>query len=318
MKPPWLAPCPTGCRMAKVAILMALYNGERFLQAQLDSLLAQTHEDWALIASDDGSTDASPQMICDFAALNPERHIRLVAGPQQGVARNFLSLLSHVGDAAYFAFADQDDVWLPGKLSRAVAQMPEPDHPAMVCGRTTLVNEVLKKTGATLSYTRGASFGNALVQNIAGGNTMVLTRAALPGLLDARPYANNIIFHDWWAYQIMTGTGAEVIYDPEPQVLYRQHDDNLFGANRSVRARVLRFQMVMGGHFSTWNRKTVERLVPVIDHLTPENRPLLEAFRDGRGLPLFQRIALLRQARIRRQTSLGTIALWIAVILGRV
>lgn len=315
MKPPWPAPCPTGCRMGNIAILMGLYNGEQFVREQLDSFVAQTHRDWSLIVSDDGSTDDGPEIVRAFAAAHPEHNIRLIDGPRQGFAQNFVHLLTQA-DSDYVAFADQDDVWLPHKLAHALSHLSAPDEAAIVCGRTAVVDENLQPLGQSPLFTRGPSFGNALVQNIGGGNTMVLTRAALALLHSAAPHAKDIVSHDWWVYQVLTGCGAQVIYDPKPGLLYRQHSGNLIGANTLAGARLARLRMVLGGSYAAWAEMTITSLTPLTEQLTPDAQAQLAAFTKARAAPLPRRLRLMHQSGIRRQTRLGTLALWVTVILG--
>ena len=102
-----------------VAILLGTYNGERFLEAQLDSLESQTARHWKLYVSDDGSTDATLDIIQRYQSKWSADKIQYQLGPQKGFAQNFLSLACDPDiKADYFAFCDQDDVWLPEKIER--------------------------------------------------------------------------------------------------------------------------------------------------------------------------------------------------------
>ena len=118
----------------RVTILMATLNGADHLPAQLASLLAQTHADWRLWVSDDGSTDNTPALLRDFARAHPAREICLLRGPGRGAAANFLTMLCHPDlPCGPVALCDQDDVWLKGKLSRALRRMAggPPDLPVL-------------------------------------------------------------------------------------------------------------------------------------------------------------------------------------------
>lgn len=108
-------------RPPPVVILLATYQGERFLATQLDSILAQSCRDWRLVVSDDGSTDATREILRRFAAAHPDRDIELRDGPRQGATRNFLSLLDAVAPGEAVAWCDQDDLWLPDRLARGLA-----------------------------------------------------------------------------------------------------------------------------------------------------------------------------------------------------
>ncbi|MDZ4134919.1 MAG: glycosyltransferase, partial [Paracoccaceae bacterium] len=123
----------------EVVILMGLFNAGPLLAPQLESLRRQSHTAWRLIVSDDGSHDAGPALVQAFAQHQPDHDIALIKGPGQGFARNFVHLIRAAGpQVPYAAFSDQDDVWLPQKLARAVAALAElrADRPALYCART--------------------------------------------------------------------------------------------------------------------------------------------------------------------------------------
>jgi glycosyltransferase involved in cell wall biosynthesis len=136
-----------------VAILMGTMNGARFLPEQLDSLAAQTHQNWVLIASDDGSTDDTVRILRAYQAKWPAGKMIIKEGPKQGFCVNFLSMACDpVIKADYYAFCDQDDVWLATKLAVAIQNISENQEeniPYVYCGRTSYINEKLKKIGCS-------------------------------------------------------------------------------------------------------------------------------------------------------------------------
>lgn len=301
-----------------VTILLGSYNGARFLAEQLASIRAQTHLNWSLLVSDDGSTDATRTIVAEFAAAHPGHDIRLVEGPAMGFAQNFQSLLgrSVPGEDRYFAFSDQDDIWLPGKLSHALAALGKLPKglPAVYCGRSVLIDEAGRRIGRSPLFSRPPGFGNALLQNVASGNTMVFNDAARRLAADL-PVAT-IPFHDWWLYFIVTGAGGQVIYDPEPQILYRQHGANIIGNNAAMRDRAGRLMKLLGGKYPLWTcRKDLrESMLPA--RLTPENRRLFHEFvalTRSRGP---RALALLRKQHIYRQERLGDLSFALALLLG--
>lgn len=308
------------CGASHVVVLLAHYNGGRHLAEQLESLAAQTHRDWSLIVSDDGSSDDWLTTTVDFARAVDGHRVWLVNGPGRGFAQNFLTLVAMAGpDVPFAAFCDQDDVWLPGKLARALAALDgiPPERPALYCGRTITCDAALTPAGVSPLFTAPPGFQNALVQNIGGGNTMVLNRAALDLLQDTWRHAEQIVSHDWWAYQLVTGAGGRVIYDPEPCVLYRQHGANRIGANTGIAARLHRARQLWKGQFRDWNDAQTQALMRVRHWLTPEARELLAQFAKARRGTLFQRLTALGQAGVYRQTRKGQVALWVAAMLNR-
>jgi len=306
---------------SEVTILLAIHNGADWLRPQLDSFVAQNHRNWRLIAADDGSVDASRDVIAQFRNDHVGRDITLCDGPRHGFAHNFLHLLRAAGtDAAYAALSDQDDVWLVHKLRRAVTRLQAvpPDLPALYCGRTLVCDSALRPLGRSPEFRRPPCFRNALLQNIGGGNTMVLNRPALALAQAASLEVGEIVSHDWWLYQLVTGAGGHVIYDTEPTVSYRQHGRNLVGANNSGLSRVRRAVMTVQGRFRRWNDINIAALTASAHRLTPENRALLTVFASARQNRLSERLRLLRDTGLHRQTKCGNASFWCAAMFGLV
>ncbi len=301
---------------AHVAILMAVYQGREYLPAQLKSLAGQTHADWRLIAGDDGSTDGSAALIEAFAAgLNPGQ-VRVLPGPRQGAAENFRALLGHVPtEATHVAFCDQDDVWDEGKLALGIAALPG-DRPALWCSRVVNCDAGLRQLSLSPIPRHPPSFRHALMQNLVQGNTLILNRPAYDLVAAAHAEAGSVVMHDWWIYQLISGAGGLVIYDPTPSLLYRQHDANLVGANQRLRSRLGGLQRMLNGTYRGWSRTNLAALQASQHRLTPENRTLLQDFaglQDG----LATRVKAMRRGGFFRQGRVSQLALWLAVLMGR-
>jgi glycosyltransferase involved in cell wall biosynthesis len=312
---------PASDKTHRVCILLGLYNGASDLGEQLDSLVAQTHPHWDLIVSDDGSGDEGPAMVQRFAArMAPGHRVDLVDGPRQGFAANFLSLIARAPeDAEWLALSDQDDVWLPERLARGITALKAlpPDQPALYCSATLITDARLENRRPSARFQRPPGFRNALVQNIAAGNTILLNRAAAQLARAQAARVSGVPSHDWWLYQLITGCGGTVIRDPEPTLLYRQHGENLVGANDGWRARLRRISMLLGGQFADWNSANIAALHQSRAHLTPQNRDLLDGFAALRGQPIAARLRGLAALHLYRQGRLGQIALWLALVLRR-
>lgn len=303
-----------------IQILMALYNGAAYLSEQLESIAVQSHDDWQLLVSDDASGDSSLEMIHAFAAWQNPGQVQMINGPCQGASANFMHLLRHSDPQAdYLAFSDQDDVWLPHKLERAIKALAElpPARPAFYCSRTLICNAQLGDRRLSRSPRRALSFRNALVQNVAAGNTIVLNHAGATLARAASARAPAVVMHDWWLYQIITGFGGGVIYDEEPSLLYRQHHANEIGAHHGIQARISRIAQVLQGRFRRWNEINVAALSIMANDFTQENRAALEAFAENRTAPLPQRLRALSRSGVYRQSVMGNTALWLAALLGR-
>lgn len=304
-----------------VAVLMAVKNGAAWLPEQLASLEAQTHRDWSLIVGDDRSNDQSADVLHRFAARHTDRSIRLWPGPNRGFQANFLGLLSRVPDRAMFvAYSDQDDVWQAEKLDVAVqtlSRLPS-GKPALYCGRTHISDAALNTQGTSPCFAKPPGFSNALVQSIAGGNTMVFNRAALDVLVRSYDPGAMPVSHDWWTYQVISGVGGTVVYDPSPRITYRQHGANLVGSNNSLIAKLTRLRRLLNGKFSEFSARNIAALQQALPYFTPENRKRFETFALGRQKPLLARISAAKKAGVFRQTAAGSVALWAAIVLGKI
>ncbi|MCY1272662.1 Glycosyl transferase family 2 [compost metagenome] len=304
----------------KVAILLSTYNGAAYLAEQLDSLIAQTHENWQIYASDDGSQDHTLEVLKHYQHQLGDDRLTLLTGPHCGFAANFLGLLRHREiRAQYYAFCDQDDLWNPDRLELGVrwARSISPERPALYCSRTQIVDAQGYPLGLSPLFNETPCFKNALVQSIAGGNTMLFNNAARE-LLQCTPPNARIISHDWWTYILVSGCGGQVFYNPEPTIRYRQHNHNLMGTNASLRSRLKRLSYLLAGTFREWNAANLRALLPFHSRLTHENRETLELFEQARHASLLQRARLVQRSGVHRQTLPGNLGLVAATLLQRI
>lgn len=307
-----------------VTVAMATRNGARYLGEQLDSLERQSHGNWRLMVSDDGSDDGTWAMLEAFQARIGAGRVTLGQGPRRGVAANFLSLIAAVGPgSAAVALADQDDVWLPEKLARGLAALAGLEGPVLYCARTRIVGPALQERGLSAAWTRPFGFANALVQNVAAGNTILLNRAAIDlaqAAIRRMPAAvvEQVVLHDWWLYQVISGAGGVVLHDAEPVLLYRQHGQNLIGGNQGPMAKARRLAMVLAGTFRDWNGRNIAALSAAGDLLGPQARAELARFAALRQAGLAGRLRGLARSGLYRQTRAGQAALWVSALLGRI
>jgi hypothetical protein len=302
----------------KVVILLATRNGAEFLQDQLASYRAQTHSNWELLVSDDGSTDQTVAIINQFATRVPQRVV-VRDGPRQGFWQNFISLVrSDDIDGDLFAYSDQDDIWLAEKLANAVSwfESCRDEGPALYFTRTELIEEDGTTAGFSPMFTRPPGFQNALVQNIGGGNTMVFNRAARSALR-ATPADAALVSHDWWTYQVVTGLGGIARYDPSPSLKYRQHGQNLVGANTGLRARLARLSAFASGRVVMWNDVNLKVLDRMRDMLAPQNAVVFDRFSKARQVSWPRRLWLVWRSGVYRQSVVENIGLYIGALFGR-
>ena len=304
----------------KVSILLCCYNGERFLSDQIQSFKDQTYKNLDLWVSDDGSHDQTLSTIKHSLSTWHDCIHTIRTGPSEGFAANFISLTTHQGiNSDYYAYSDQDDIWEADKIQRGVSLLEKipSSIPALYCSRTRLVNTDNHDIGLSPLFSKQTSFANALMQNVGGGNTMILNRAGRDLLADLSKDIR-MVSHDWWAYLIITGCGGRVIYDPYPSVRYRQHESNLVGMNSSWSARIKRIHMLWQGRFRDWNDIHIESLQAIRSRLTPDNQKILDQFSEARDQGLVSRLIGLKQSGIYRQTVLGNLGLIAAAIFKKI
>lgn len=219
-----------------ITILLATYNGERYLAEQLDSILAQTEQNWRLVIQDDCSTDGSVAVATRYANTYSDR-IKVIqrAAPSGSAKNNFFSMLQYV-DTEYWMTCDQDDVWLPNKIEVTLEAMrrldtKHPDVPLLVHTDLTVIDQnrnILAKS--LFSYqkldSKRDSFANLLSQNIVTGCTALMNHALLDRIR-AIPVA--ALMHDWW-FALVAAAFGKIMFVEQQTVLYRQHGKNSVGA----------------------------------------------------------------------------------------
>lgn len=291
--------------MTHVQILLATHNGAAYLQEQLRSFLDQDHQDWSLLASDDASTDETLDILKAFQREHPNRNIRIIAGPNKGLFANFMHLLRHPElSSGYVALSDQDDVWLPGHLSNAVTVLNGQGGNGFYCSTRILTDANLRpfntRTPAPLPR---PSFHNALVQNLAPGNTMMISPYALSILRSDPMPPLSLPYHDWWIYLRLMAAEVRLICDPRPSLLYRQHGNNFLGDRRTNRWQRLR--ALGDGTYGSWISANTHALLNLpSETISPEYRRAAEVLAT---LP--SRPEALRRSRAHRHDSLGRVAL---------
>lgn len=301
-----------------ITLALCTFNGAARLSEQLQSFLDQDHKAWSLWVSDDGSEDDTLDILDAFARDHGARHpVRVVQGPRAGAGQNYLSLLCHPEfPAGPVALSDQDDVWYPDKLGRALSRLAPVAGPAVYGAQSRHVSPDLTPIGASRRAPGPFCFANALVQNVVSGHSAVLNAEGL-ALLRAAGVRPGIAFHDWWLYLLITGAGGQVVIDDAEVLLYVQHGHNMMGAHRGARATMARMAMVLRSEYRGWVDSNCAALADCAAWLTPEARTLLERYRTAPARRGWSRIALMRELGLRRQSTIGTLCLYLAAGLGR-
>lgn len=303
--------------MKKVQVLLSTYNGEKFVEQQIDSILSQTYPETTLLIRDDGSSDDTLNILKKFETMYPDR-VRIISENNIGVIKSFFSLLNESDACAdYFCFCDQDDVWLPKKIERAVGQLNGTQGSAMIFTATQMTDSDLKPLKVWPSKpAREPSFYNALIQNIAVGATITLNKEARDLLCRKTIQLEHVLMHDWWAYICVSAFG-KVYFDSEPSILYRQHANNVVGGEMfiwdTIKSKWRSFQKHRGKRLLYNQAKEFHRVF--VSELDYSKREQLELFLDER-LSLSQRYRYLKRSKLYRQSFLEQTLFRFLILIG--
>ena len=273
--------------------------------------------------SDDGSQDATLELLAEFQNKHGASRVQIRQGPRQGFVANFLSLDLRSGaiSADYYAPSDQDDVWAPDKLSRARQPLDaasEQPRRWSIVRAPGLIDEQGVEIGLSTYYQKTPHFRNALAQSLAGGNTMMLNEEMRRLLMQAGPDVK-VAAHDWWIYLVITAVGGTILYDSVPTVSYRMHGRNVIGSNESARGQdAARAHVVGRAAIKSWAEMNVAALERIENLMTDENRQTFDLFRRARKQSLIPRVRGLIRSGVHRQTRLGDLGLLAAAVTGRI
>jgi glycosyltransferase involved in cell wall biosynthesis len=308
-------PDPLQPRSPRVVVLMSTYDGERFVVAQLQSILSQLPEHGLILIRDDGSRDGTANIVDALA----EPRIVLLRGENLGFGASFLTLLAQAPrDADMVMFSDQDDVWLPDKIDRAWQHLaPLVDRPALYGSAQMLVDAELNPLHATPPWPHGPSLANALTENIITGCTAALNRPAVE-LLQRGGVPEGVRFHDWWMYLVVSAFGA-VVFDNQPTLLYRQHGGNQIGHGAGWFGRhagILRFLLR-----NDWVGILLGQLAALVRHygdqFNPATRRLIFDQFDVHGGKAVPRWRLILSMQRLRQWPASDLAFRLLLLLHR-
>lgn len=214
--------------MEKIQVLMSTYNGERFVEEQIKSILGQENVIVELLIRDDGSTDETVKILKNISKKYD--NINVIYGDNIGVKHSFLELINSSRQSDFYAFSDQDDVWLPNKLFEAVRLFKGTNKPELYISKTTLVDQKLKKIGIDSYIAKSQRLEELVIKNNGVGCTMVFNRELKSKILlvDIKDTSKKVL-HDYWIYLICLIFEGQVHYDINSYILYRQHENNVIG-----------------------------------------------------------------------------------------
>lgn len=221
----------------KVEILLATYNGEQYIREQLDSILNQDYENWIVRACDDASTDRTYEILEEYKEKFPEQFVVEKNEKGFGSAKlNFMNLIKK-SSCEYVMCCDQDDVWLPNKISLTLQEMKKREEgnlPILVHTDLKVVDSELNVLSESFfehsNFRKEFQCNDILIQNFVTGCTMMMNRPLIE-LMNMEVHYDKILMHDWLAAILATYAGKVVFVDC-PTMLYRQHSVNSVGAKK--------------------------------------------------------------------------------------
>ena len=285
------------------------------MREQLDSFLAlKNFSDCCVLVRDDGSTDGTREILLEYTKLES---FEVVFGTNLGITQSYFWLLQHSNpQCEYFAFSDQDDVWLPDKLSKAVASLSAyPEETAALFGSQSYIMDAnLQPIGKTFFPIRGVGFYNALIQNVLPGHTQVFNRVL-------REYLINFDFGkaeciDWWTYLLASALGV-VVFEPSCTVLHRQHENNAVGYQLHVFGNVVkRLLYIHDGKGNKISRQIYAFYQNFRDRMPEEYRTEVERYLSGLT-NVWSRLQYLKCCRVYRQQQSDDWKFRVLYLLGK-
>ncbi|MCR5416714.1 MAG: glycosyltransferase family 2 protein [Pseudobutyrivibrio sp.] len=317
--------------MKKIAVLLATYNGEKYLTQQIDSLFAQTMQDFDIVIHDDGSTDGTKDIIGEYRNKYSDRVEVIYGEPTGSPMNNFMMMLSMV-EADIYLLCDQDDVWFPGKIEKSVNALIDlentvdrPDEvPAAVFTDMQVVDENLNKiSDSFIRYIGRSPFNTAytqiLIDNPAAGCTMCFNRVLRDLVISAKNVDwDNVPMHDAWILELAACTGVVKAID-EPLSYYRQTGHNNMGAETETESDKLSRNVELATSGSFLDRKKAfinearlfAKEVIKVDAIPADKRKVLEKFSKIERYPKLFRMAFYRRHNFTRVSHNFWMRLWV-------
>lgn len=295
----------------KVAVLMSTYNGEKYLREQIESILGQQGVEVCLLVRDDGSSDTTLTILDEYKQSG---RLDYYCGSNLGPARSFMHLLQNAPTSDYYAFSDQDDIWMNDKLFTAISSMEgHESEPALYFSQTQLVDAQLNHIPSVIINPK-LTFGESLIYKFIGGCTMVMNHRLREAVGNFMPEI--MPMHDIWIYSIALGIGAYVHFDTTPHILYRQHSNNTVGLGQGAAYEWKK-------RFRRFTAKNDERYLQARelsngyhDKFTASNTALLTLFLKGKT-NVAKRLRMLTCKSLRCADRTTQLLFWINLLFNK-
>jgi rhamnosyltransferase len=297
-------------------VLLATYNGRRWLSEQVGSILAQDGVEVRIVALDDGSTDGTVEWLRDFSRANSRLAVLELDGRAGGAGANFYRLISNatVDNDELVAFSDQDDIWVQGKLARHAVLLETHGFDGVSSDVTSFTADGTRTRVRKAFPQRDYDY---LMESPGPGSTFLITRRLFSltrnVLAETAGPAHSVDFHDSLIYAIGRARGWSWCIDDLPSVDYRQHGENVMGSNVGLASAFARLRLI----HTHWLRNHSTLLTQVALEVAPEGaRTALEeilGLLEGGGIRTRWALARMASQLRRRPRDQRIIALLIAI-----
>lgn len=282
--------------MEKVVVLMSTYNGEKFLEEQIESIINQENVKVELIVRDDGSSDSTKEILKFY---EEKKCLKFYDGKNLNCAYSFMNLINNAPHERYYALADQDDVWKKDKLYKAINMIENEkliDKPILYCSNYQLVDQDLKLLKNN-NHVSTVTFNAALVSSCCTGCTVVFNKALLDILKIESPQI--MLMHDDWIHKVCLAVGGKVIYDNDRTIYYRQHGSNVDGGVHTINNRIKKIFERIKNKDCIRSRQIAELVRIYAEYMNKENLFLANEIAFYKGKSFLKRFLLVMNKKIR-------------------
>lgn len=302
----------------EIAVLLSTYNGEKFIEPQIMSILAQKNiENVKIIIRDDGSQDSTVEIL--DMLQKKYNHIEIIHGENIGLVRSFFSLLEYGlknGEYSYFAFCDQDDYWLSDKLKIAIQNIQKEKKPLLYSCSSKIVDADLKFSGKTTQKKiKEIVFYNTAIQNICPGHNQVINRELAEIIVQNTKDTNKIYSQDLWITNVAAIVGR-VVFDNSEHTLYRMHGKNQLGYGKNkfewMKARIRRALRAEGQAIALQMQYLAECYN---EYMTDSELLEVKNFFENQDT-LAKRVKYIKSTKFYRQKYIETIMFKLLYIIG--
>ena len=299
----------------KILILLSTFNGNLFLPELLNSLYCQEEIVFEILVRDDGSTDDTKNILRQYN--NRYGNITVVEGKNIGARKSFLELIQMASkrkDFDYAAFCDQDDVWLPQKLSAAVTLMQQ-ENTEFYYSPYQLVNQNLKKISSYNQFIPIKNLATSLVYNSVTGCTIVCTKKIIEWASEAHP--EHIMMHDSWIFKVALAHQCGISIDSRGYILYRQHGDNVIGGTETLAERFKRRWHNFIHPKCLRSMEAEELYRYYYESMNPENQSIIKQIHNYRQKSFISRLSIAFNPVFRTGSITNDLIFKLAIITKR-